>query len=226
LDKEDYPLNLLEAVKSSMMVTESDGSTYAQICGLHGLGDSSKSHNCLACNLAEVVESLQSVARDFGKFSDQKTAKITYLIWLYLLTERMQEILRLISFPEELKCEKFPCFQLIKRWGNFIKHPKAFLLTHHANYEDDGDGIAGAIYIDDVFINRFYSGDKRNNELYQTLTNQSKVFVRLPDLIESTTKLGDELKYLQSVILDNPIYSEILTTKSVLEDYYGTNFTD
>lgn len=216
-----FALRLLASVESSMMTKEDDESIYPNICGLHELSESQMSHNCLACNLAEVVESLHSLAKDFSKFSDEKTAKITYLMWLYLLTERMQEILKLISFPEELKSEKFPCLQLVKRWGNFIKHPKAFLLTHHAEYADEDHYEVNAVNIDDAFINKYYSGDKRNHELYGKLTNHSKVYVKLPDLVVTTTGLGRELKYLQSVVVDNPIYAEIVTTKSVLENYYG-----
>jgi hypothetical protein len=166
------------------------------------------------------VETLKGLAQDYSKFSDAKTAKITYLLWLYLLVERMQEILMLISFPEEIKNQKFPKFLLVKRWANFFKHPKAFFLTHHAQYDQERQG-GNEVVIDDAFINKFYAGDKKNPELYKLLTNKSDVLVLLPDLIALTKGIGQELAYLSDVIRSNPIYSEILANKSVLEEYFS-----
>jgi len=211
---------LLDAVRTSML-QNTGGNWYAKICDLHQLGETVDSHNCIACNLAELVEILEELATDFDKFTKETTAKVTYLLWLYLLTERMQEIFRLISFPEEMKNQKFPMYLLTKKWGNFIKHPKAFFLTHHASFDretvDDKE-----IKIDNCFINKFYSGDKKNGELYKILTNQKKVVVLLPNLVELTNGLGEELVNLSSIIRNNPIYAEIMTNKSVLEHYYSS----
>ena len=209
---------LLDAVRNSMFEGD-DAEPYPAICNLHDLG-ADDTHNCLACNFAELVETLEGLARDFPKFTDEKTAKITFILWLYLLTERMQELLRLVSFPEEIKSKKFPNFNLARRWANFFKHPKAFLLTHHARYDEEP--IDDEIVIDDSFINKFYGGDKHNPQLYALLTNKANVVVRLPNLVSLTEGLGKELGYLSQVILSNPIYSEILTNTSVLEDYYST----
>lgn len=205
---------LLDAVRNSMF----DGD-YPVICNLHDLGSDQNSHNCLGCNFAELVEAIEHIASDIPKFSDEKTGKITFILWLYLLTERMQEILRLVSFPEEMKIQKFSYFSLVKKWGNFFKHPKAFFLTHHAEY--DRDRGEDDVLIDDDFINKYYGGDKHNQQLYALLTNKKNVVVKLPNLMELTAGLGCELAYLSKVIRSNPIYSEILTNKSVLEDYYS-----
>lgn len=219
----DKPNDLEQAVLDSMF--EDDGEyANALICNLHELGDS-ESHNCLACNFADLVETLKGLAQDYSKFSDAKTAKITYLLWLYLLVERMQEILMLISFPEEIKNQKFPKFLLVKRWANFFKHPKAFFLTHHAQYDQERQG-GNEVVIDDAFINKFYAGDKINPELYKLLTNKSDVLILLPDLIALTKGIGQELAYLSDVIRSNPIYGEILVNKSVLEEYYSGQLAD
>lgn len=215
--------NLLQAVHASMF-ERTDEDSYPTICNLHDLVDSESSHNCLGCNFAEIVKSIEAIAHDFSNFSDEKTAKITYILWLYLLTERMQEILKLISFPEELKTQKFPYFNLVKRWGNFFKHPKAFFLTHHAEYVENSEKVG--TLIDDTFINRYYSGDKHNQHLYDRLTNKENVVVQLPNLVTLTKALGDELAYLSEVIRSNPIYSEIVTNKSILKGYFSTETSD
>jgi hypothetical protein len=137
----------------------------------------------------------------------------------------MQEILKLISFPEEIKNQKFPKFLLVKRWANFFKHPKAFFLTHHAQYDQAPQG-GNEVVIDDAFINRYYSGDKKNKELYERLTNKADVLVLLPDLVALTKGIGQELAYLSDVIRSNPIYGEILVNKSVLEEYYSGQLAD
>lgn len=217
------PNDLEQAVLDSMF--EDDGEyANALICNLHEHGESD-SHNCLACNFADLVETLKGLAQDYAKFSDAKTAKITFLLWLYLLVERMQEILMLISFPDEIKSQKFPNFLLVKRWANFFKHPKAFFLTHHAQYDQEPKG-GNEVVIDDSFINRFYAGDKKNKELYERLTNKADVLVLLPDLIALTKGIGQELAYLSDVIRSNPIYGEILVNKSVLEEYFSGQLAD
>ena len=219
----DEPSELEKAVLDSMFEQDEEYAN-ALICNLHELGDS-EGHNCLACNFADIVERLKGLAQDFSKFSDAVTGKITYLLWLYLLAERMQEILMLISFPEEIKSQKFPNFLLVKRWANFFKHPKAFFLTHHAQYDQAPQG-GNEVVIDDSFINRFYSGDKKNKELYERLTNKADVLVLLPDLVALTKGIGQELAYLSDVIRSNPIYGEILVNKSVLEEYYSGQLAD
>ncbi len=73
---------LLDAVRNSMFEGD-DAEPYPAICNLHDLG-ADDTHNCLACNFAELVETLEGLARDFPKFTDEKTAKITFILWLYL----------------------------------------------------------------------------------------------------------------------------------------------
>lgn len=209
--------SLLLAVQNSMFVVEQAGS-FPHICALHELG-SSNSHNCLACNFADLVIDLESLAKDIGKFSDQRVAKITFILWLYLLAERMQEVLKLLSFPENIKNEKFIFFKKIKKWGNFLKHPKAFFLTHHSSFDQFSEDAYQII--DDDFIAKFYGGNEKNTELYQLLTNKNRVDVKLPDLIELTNGLGKELEYLCEEILKTPSYKQVLTDKSVLKDYFS-----
>jgi len=196
-----------------------DGNGGPKICSLHDISDTKNSHNCLACNFAELIDRLIHIASVYDHFEDKTTGDLTYIIWLYLLTERMQEIFKLISMPEEIKSQEFPAFKRIRCWGNFIKHPKAFFLTHHATFGEYLNG--NATKIDDDFVTRYYSGDKHNQELYKYITNAARVNVVLPDLLDLTKKLGSELSALQHIIESNPIYQQILKDKTIFENYFG-----
>ena len=109
---------------------------------------------------------------------------------------------------------------LHKNWANFLKHPKAFLLTHHASY-NDFEIDSNAIKINDEFVKKYYNGDKHNGFLYQTISNNTNIQVILPDIYALTTGLGKELKILKNIIDDNPIYQSVLRDKTVLENYFS-----
>jgi hypothetical protein len=203
------------------------GENWPDICALHDLAKTETgqgNHNCLACNLADLVKSIELIAGLIPDIKDEFTSNATYMIWLYLLCERMEEVLKIVSLPKEIVEEKFPQMRLIKRWANFFKHPKAFLLVHHPSY--DLTKIAAAVLkIDDTYISKYWAGDKHNDALYRDLTNNTKVVVVFPDLCDFTNKLGGELKYLKSLILDNPIYRHVLQSKTVYENYFTFSIT-
>ena len=198
------------------------------ICDLHNItqNEHNTNHNCLACNFAETVISLKVIAQSLVHIQehDSVTAKQTYIIWMYLLFERMEEIFKLISLPMEYKTTRFPIGKLIKNWANFLKHPKAFLLTHHASYKDvdiNENINENVININDDFIQKYYNGDKHNASLYQTISNNTNIRVIMPDINKLTIGLGRELKLLKNIIAENPIYQSVLKDKTVLENYFS-----
>ena len=214
---------LEKLVASAFYDGEKSDEMFPKICTLHDTmqGPQGVDHTCIACNFAEVVDGLRDVVKSMSVYTNAYFAKITYLLWLYLLAERMQEIFKLISLPEEIKEAKFTTFIRAKRWGNFLKHPKAFFLTHHPKI--DASCGKNEVCIDDAFIQKFYSGDKHNAELYRVISNSPSVVVQSPDLEEMTQGLASDLDELQKIIRENPIYQSVLRNKTVLENYYSTD---
>jgi hypothetical protein len=202
------------------------GEPYPDICTLHKLsrtGTNSSGHNCLACNFSEIVTSIGLVARVLDKIDDIFTKNATYIFWLYLLCERMEEIIKLISLPVEIGNEDFPQLKKINKWANFLKHPKAFFLVHHPQY--DPLDTTGMIVIDEKYIVEFWGGDKKNAKLYAELSNAQLVGVVFPDLCQMTQNLGAELKKLRLLIEQNPAYQRVLQNKTVLENYFTYSFS-
>lgn len=221
--------NILKIIEKELFTNE-----YPSICSLHDISPDKDSHNCIACNLAGNVINLKDAADLLSKSTkslsypaDEAFAEKTYILWLYLLSENIHEVLKLISYPQDIKNKDFKNTITIKRWANFLKHPKAFLLTHHPAYCDPATlpfephhlGLEGITIIDDRFINKFYSGDKNNKELYTTLQNNQSTLVLLPDLEILTKGIADELNQLIEKIKHNNEYSKILTDKASIEDY-------
>ena len=173
------------------------------LCKIHdafgGLGG--QQHNCLGCNFADIQIMIQNYLAKYDSFNDIKDSFILYIIQLYLLVERMEIVLDLVQVPQSYRDKHFKVFQQIRKWANFIKHPKAFILTHHPEYDFVDSGIVFdktfTIQIDDSFVTEYYSGGtdpikqkNKNKELYKILHNQKDVHVIFPDIEKLTKKLG------------------------------------
>jgi hypothetical protein len=193
-------------------------------------------HNCLGCNLQEDVDWIES-------FLEQANAENyfvagmhieyffkTYLFHLYLLTEKIFEIKKIIGLPLSYKENEFEIFRTIKLWSNFFKHPKAFILTHHPKYFFDNDlevieklGKNNDNKIIDLkFIKKYYSGEDQNK--YKNLTgelrNNINVKVIIPSIDILTKDFCNACAIFIEVIKENKAYKEILNDLTTLENYF------
>jgi hypothetical protein len=57
-----------------------------------------------------------------------------FILPAYLVVERMYEIFSIVELQESYRLKNFQTFRKIRRWANFLKHPKSFILVHHAKY--------------------------------------------------------------------------------------------
>jgi len=193
-------------------------------------------HNCLGCNLQEDVDWIES-------FLEQANAENyfvagmhieyffkTYLFHLYLLTEKIFEIKKIIGLPESYKETEFEVFRTIKLWANFFKHPKAFILTHHPVYcfDSEIDKIENFSknnenkIIDLTFIKKYYSGEDRNK--YKNLTGElrknNNVKVIIPSIDILTQDFCNACAVFIGIIKENKAYREILNDLTTLENYF------
>lgn len=148
---------------------------------------------CLGCNLQDQAQLISDFLKSAHTYYEKIHFFTIYNMLLYLLTERILEIKKIIGLPEGYKEEKFRVFKEIKLWANFLKHPKAFILTHHPEYRFEGEKGKNKLnnkkkVIQFDYIKKYYSGEDKNkyNVLVKELRNNKDVIVELPDLLRLT----------------------------------------
>lgn len=193
-------------------------------------------HNCLGCNLQDDVDWIESFLEQaneknyfYGKMHIEFFFK-SYLFHLYLLTEKIFEIKKIIGLPMSYKEKEFEVFRTIKLWANFFKHPKAFILTHHPKYFFDNnletieklEKNSDNKIIDLKFIKKYYSGEDRNKykNLTSELRNNSNVKVILPSIDILTKDFCNACAIFIEVIKENKAYKEILSDLTTLENFF------
>ena len=192
------------------------------VCSIHDIfhDPESDKHNCIGCNLAESIDSINSYFNRIGAYEEIQEGYNDLLIKLYLFVERAYELFKIMSLPQEYRASEFETFHLIHKWANFIKHPKAFMFCHTPRYavgisEDNFDLI-----VDSEFVKKFYSGDKRNLELYKKLENNPSVVVLYPEAKRLIENFAEEVMKIEPLIANNQVYRDILHKKSTLEAYF------
>src|SRR5688572_8288450 len=136
------------------------------LCKIHDAfgGMEGPHHNCLGCNFADSQTLIYNYLSRFEEFDDIQEAISVYILLLYLLVERMETVMEIVQVPTIFRDKHFKVFQQIHKWANFIKHPKAFILTHHPVWDYEGSSLYSGrefkLTIDDPFINTYYKGER------------------------------------------------------------------
>lgn len=210
-----------------------DAKSIPVLCRIHDAfgGNDGEHHNCLGCNFAESQELILKFLEKSKQYSEVKDAFTIYILTLYLLVERMDTVMEIVQVPTAYKEKHFKVFQQIRKWANFIKHPKAFVLTHHPCYDFEGSGIDWeqefTITINDQFVTNYYKGESdqikqksKNKELYSMLSNKQNIKVLFPDMTQLVKKLCYSINSFKDLILKNQVYIDILNDEATIADYF------
>ena len=179
-------------------------------------------HNCIACNLNESNSRIERFLISFKLFDDINTTFTNFILLMYLQVECIFEYLNILGLPEQYIKKNFQTLFTIKRWANFLKHPKSFMLVHHPKfiYESIWEKQEKEIVINTEFVKKFYAGDKKNNELYKLLSNKENVLVVYPDPKKLINDFCDIQKKFCDLIAENQMIREILDDKATIKNYY------
>ena len=217
-------------------------------------------HNSIACNFAIDIKRISNYLENLlllnEIFKEQNNSEQvcsicpnieedsiihnfeTYFMILNIVVERIDFLVKeLLKIPDNYKKEimfsnkEFDVFTQIKRWTNFVKHPKFFILTHHPKYYINSDINTfecledNCIKIDNEFVNTYYQkGDKNDNtynELKEKIGNKKNIAVIFPDFEIITRDFCYTYKQFIKIILQNDVYKYTLNNISVIcmQDY-------
>ncbi|MBK6701792.1 MAG: hypothetical protein IPG55_18300 [Saprospiraceae bacterium] len=202
-------------------------------CKLHDAfgGNDGPHHNCIGCNFASGSQLVLRFLKRHKDLDDVEQDVTIYILLLYLIVEKAEIIIDYLKYPSHLKSKNFQIFILIKRWANFIKHPKAFLLSHHSiyNYEDSNITyeFTPTLVIDSTFVSKYYKGvsdkikqEELNNELYDRVSNKKDILVMFPNLLLLTVQFCYEYDFFVDMILSNETYRSELNNRATLKNFF------
>lgn len=148
----------------------------------------------------------------------------TYILQLYLFVERVDLIFKMLkksgNFTQfnQFQEDYLTTFFIIKKWANFIKHPKEFLFTHWPKYYLEGKNSLvieeGDLIVDTTFILSHYKHEGQPTPII--LENNQRVFVEIPDLERITFEFCDELDLFFDFICVNQDVADFLKNKSTI----------
>lgn len=188
--------------------------------------------NCLGENFNQLI---QTINNDFFEnYTPSENTKLdfyftTYILWLYLIVERIDFVFDVINKDNKSKLfadfkeHNFKTSQLIKKWANFIKHPKEFIFSHWPQYIMEGSETTDdseTVIINAEFVKKHYT---KSNSRINELVNCNNVIVLVPELKNLTIEFCKELNTFFDFVCDNKIVSEFLRKKTTIEHFYETD---
>lgn len=194
------------------------------LCTIHT--NFKEGHNCVACNLDESNRRIEDFLFGYKHFTDPFPVMTNFIIQMYLQAEQIFAYLKIIKLSNEDIKENFQPLITIKRWANFLKHPKFFLLVHHPywDYERDIPSLykeGAEKIIDTEFVNAYYAGDKKNEELYALLAKKKEVMVLFPNPITLIDEFCKAQNKFVKLIEENAGYRDLLDNEATIRDYYN-----
>lgn len=216
--------------KTQLVDSETGVSFACKIYSKMTNGDGS-GENCLGENFNQLVYKM--VDDWFGNYKPTGNLDFyffNYILLLYLFVERVDFVFSVLNLNGKNKLfadfqdHNFKCLRKINKWANFVKHPKEFLFTHWPVYFIEGEDVTigiDSVVVDTDFIFNHYFSEK--NPRPAVLENNTKVFVKIPDLIILTKEFCKEINIFFDFICDNKIVADFLRRKSTIEDFYKDN---
>lgn len=193
-------------------------------CTIHN--NFKEGHNCVACNLHESNRRIEQFLLNYKHFTETYCVLTSFILLLYLQAENILLYIGIIELPKDQIKQYFQPFITVKRWANFLKHPKTFLLVHHPfwRYEDNeslvNTTISGEI-IDTMFVNRYYGGPNHNEELFEKLLKKKDITVVFPNPVIFIEQFCQAQKKFVDLIQQNKTYRDLLENKATIHDFYN-----
>ena len=224
--KQEFEKTLIKFVEFHKFKKRGEYDTF--LCNIHS--NFKEGHNCVACNLNDSNRRLENFLLGYRLFKDVHTTMTNYLFLLYLQAECIFEYFNYLQLPNSYIQKNFQILFTVKRWANFLKHPKSFMLVHHPiwEYKKEINVFVNKKkpIIDTEFVKKYYAGDSKNKELLKELSNKEDLIVLYPNPYELIIEFCNAQKKFSDLISKNQLVREILDDTATLKEYYEENIDD
>jgi hypothetical protein len=198
-------------------------------------GPNDANHNCLGCNFDDLTDQISKYLHVAAENPTQFSLYQLFSIYMLLLNacwERMTDIFEIVGVPEGYRARHFSPFIRARRWANFFKHPKTFgWVVHHPRFVIDGSDEHKALtaegtkvrVVNDEFLKKYYTADCKSNagKLRGEFAGfERNMVVVLPAIAQLTFEICGCLDGFVTMITNNPVYVEMLTDTSTIENYF------
>lgn len=200
-------------------------------CDLHDaeyLGDHNGNHVCLACALQDSISNVDRFLKETSQLEVRDDNNIEYLftnyiLLLYLAVEKMHTVFKTIGITLDYVEEKWPVLIEIRKWANFIKHPKGFLFTHHPEYFFEYEASPNKEeyqILDFEFVRKFYNreDEKKFKQTIIEIANKENIAVILPDVERIAKSFTISCKEFCEKIKNNEHFKELLKDKVIIDE--------
>ena len=202
------------------------------MCSIHGYFTSG--HNCVACNLNESNKRIERYLLQYKSFNDINLTFTNFIFLLYLQVESIHAYFSLIHLKGSYKLEYYEVFTEVKRWANFLKHPKAFMLVHHPIWAYRGMRNVNDSYeskaiekakeqneiINSDFVKEFYKSEEKRDELYSQLVKKEEMVVVFPDPIDLMERFIEAQERFVRLISEDEIVREVLQDEATILHHF------
>lgn len=129
--KQDFEKILVKFIEFHNFKKRGEYDTF--FCNIHS--NFNDGHNCVACNLNDSSKRIESFLIGYRLFTNVHSTMTNFIFLLYLQAECIFEYFNYLQLPNAYIQKKFQILFTGKRWANFLKHPKSFMLVHHPIWE-------------------------------------------------------------------------------------------
>ncbi len=186
----------------------------------------SKSHACLGCNLNSSLEFIYRFLKQNKSGKDIEYTFTNFTLLTFLLIEKLTTIFKVIGITQEYVENNWPVLVEMRKWANFVKHPKGFLFSHHSEYHIELDPIPKK-YKDHKkityknFVEPLYKREDENKfkETITQFANKKDLLVIIPDPVRICHGLNKVCLEFCEKIKNNEHFKQILKETSVIENY-------
>lgn len=184
-----------------------------------------KSHSCIACNLNESLENIYIFLVQNNSNNLEYSFSV-YILLSYLLVEKLTTIFKHIGITLEYVEKKWMVLIEIRKWANFVKHPKGFLFSHHPKYFFEDDSIPLKYqkwkkidYTSCVEPLYKREDEKKYQETIKRFGNKKNLLVIIPNPQRISIELNNVCHEFCEKIKQNEHFKEILRHETVLDPY-------
>lgn len=215
--------------KLALEKLEKNVSGFCSLQNITHLGIKAKSsyHNCLACQLEEgnnkLIRFLHDTDTSKNDVEEKEYIFTVFILLLYLQVEKLNTIFKFIGITFEFVEENWKVLGEIRKWANFIKHPKGFLFTHHPDFHFETENIKpdkNTKIIGSEFVFKLYNHEDKEklNQTIQQIGNKNNLIVLIPDpnrLIKDYIVVS---KKFCDTVKKNPHFKDILKKHTTIID--------